>query len=290
MVVVSPWVSNLALSFEDPFILHFWNEISGYCTIILYDRHGCGLSDRDRIKFDTESELTDLKNVVRHLGLDKLILFGNSMAGPISINYTVQHPNKVSHLVLYDTYANGKKLAYGIPNSRLKALNGNIHFPFYEEPEVIIGEIKNFLSIDGTIADVDHFKGGKSKNTNEPSKKHKKGEGYKRQLAAILSADVKGYSRLMGDDEIQTIQTLKKYRQSMSNAIKHYNGRIVDNPGDNLLAEFISAVDAVECAQMIQATLKEKNKDLPVERRLEFRIGINIGDVIHDGDRIYGHF
>jgi len=109
-----------------------------------------------------------------------------------------------------------------------------------------------------------------------------------RKLRAIFSADVKGYSILMADDEISTIQTLKNYRNIMSVSIEQHQGRVVDAVGDNLLAEFDSAVDAVECAVEIQKKLKDKNEGLLKTKRLQFRIGINIGDVVQDGDRIYG--
>jgi adenylate cyclase len=110
----------------------------------------------------------------------------------------------------------------------------------------------------------------------------------KRKLSAILSADVKGYSRLMGEDELATVGTLKEYREVMVTLTHQYNGRVVDSPGDNLLAEFSSVVDAAECAVKIQEELKARNASLPENRRMEFRIGINLGDVIEDGDRIYG--
>ncbi|MFC1877536.1 adenylate/guanylate cyclase domain-containing protein, partial [Thermodesulfobacteriota bacterium] len=109
-----------------------------------------------------------------------------------------------------------------------------------------------------------------------------------RKLSAILSADVKSYSLLMSDDEAFTIQTLKEYRTIMSKYIEQNNGRVVDAPGDNMLAEFSSAVDAVQCGVEIQKVLKEKNEELPDDKQLEFRIGINIGDVVQDEDRIYG--
>ncbi len=110
----------------------------------------------------------------------------------------------------------------------------------------------------------------------------------KRKLAAILSADVKGYSRLMGEDEVGTIQTLNTYKELMANLIQHHHGRVVDAPGDNLLAEFASVVDAVECAVDIQKELKTRNTELPENRRMEFRIGVNLGDVIEDGEQILG--
>ena len=109
-----------------------------------------------------------------------------------------------------------------------------------------------------------------------------------RKLRAILSADVKGYSILMADDEVSTIQTLKNHRNIMSNCIEQHGGRVVDAVGDNLLAEFGSAVDAVQCAVEVQQKLEDKNQELPEGKRLEFRIGVNIGDVIQDGDRIFG--
>ena len=109
-----------------------------------------------------------------------------------------------------------------------------------------------------------------------------------RKLRAILSADVKGYSLLMADDEAFTIQTIKKYRNIISSCVEQHTGRVVDSPGDNILAEFASAVDAVQCAVEIQKQLKKENDRLVEDKRLKFRIGINIGDVVHDGDRIYG--
>jgi class 3 adenylate cyclase len=110
----------------------------------------------------------------------------------------------------------------------------------------------------------------------------------KRKLTAILSADVEGYSRLMGEDEESTVRTLTAYREIMSTLIQQYRGRVVDSPGDNLLAEFSSVVDAVQCGVEIQQVLKARNAGLPESRRMEFRIGVNLGDVIEEGERIYG--
>ena len=113
-------------------------------------------------------------------------------------------------------------------------------------------------------------------------------ERTKRKLTAIFSADVAGYGRLMGDDETGTVQLLKEYRGIMSQFIQQHRGRVVDSPGDNLLAEFSSVVDATECAVKVQEKLNLLNSDLPENKRMEFRIGINLGDVIEDGRRIYG--
>jgi len=109
-----------------------------------------------------------------------------------------------------------------------------------------------------------------------------------RKLKAIFSADVKGYSRLMGTDEEYTVKTITSYRETISGLISKHKGRVVDSPGDNILAEFASAHDAVNSAIEIQEKLKEKNTPLPDHRKMEFRIGINLGDIIHEGDRIYG--
>ena len=109
-----------------------------------------------------------------------------------------------------------------------------------------------------------------------------------RKLPAILSADVKGYSRLMGEDEEWTLRTLNTYKEVMRSLVGQYRGRVVYAPGDNVLAEFASVVDAVQCAVEIQQVLKARNALLPENRRMEFRIGINLGDVIEEKDSIYG--
>jgi len=113
-------------------------------------------------------------------------------------------------------------------------------------------------------------------------------EQAKRKLTAILSADVKGYSRLMEDDEEATVRTITAYRELMVSQIQNQNGRVVDAKGDNLLAEFSSVVDAVRCAVEIQKELGRRNAELPENRKMEFRIGVNLGDVIEEGETIYG--
>lgn len=113
-------------------------------------------------------------------------------------------------------------------------------------------------------------------------------EEFKRKLAAILSADVKEYSRLMREDETATIQKLTEYRKVMTTLIKQHHGRVVDTVGDNLLAEFDSVVDAVQGAVAIQKELNTRNTKLSEGRKMVFRIGINLGDLVVEGDRIYG--
>lgn len=110
----------------------------------------------------------------------------------------------------------------------------------------------------------------------------------RRKLAAILSADVQGYSRLMNEGDSETVATLKSHFQAMSDRIRENMGRVVDFTGDNLLAEFPSAVDAVRSAAAIQETLRSRNGELPGNRRMVFRIGISLGDVIEDEGKLYG--
>jgi adenylate cyclase len=112
--------------------------------------------------------------------------------------------------------------------------------------------------------------------------------GMTRKLTAILSADVAGYSRLMGEDEEATVRTVTVYRDVIAALVQQHHGRVVDSPGDNLLAEFASVVDAVQCAVAIQRELGLRNTALPLPRRMQFRLGINLGDVIQEGERIYG--
>ena len=113
--------------------------------------------------------------------------------------------------------------------------------------------------------------------------------GMERRLAAILSADVQGYSRLMYEDETATIRTLTAYRGLMASLIHQYRGRVVDDPGDNLLAEFPSVVEALRCASEVQAALHKQNESIPDDQRMRFRIGVNLGDVIEQEDgTIYG--
>jgi adenylate cyclase len=113
-------------------------------------------------------------------------------------------------------------------------------------------------------------------------------EDFKRKLTAILSADAKGYSRLMGEDEEATVRTITAYREVIGSVVQKHRGRVVDSPGDNILAEFASVVDAVRSAVEIQEELKTRNAELPDDRKMEFRIGVNLGDVIHEKERIYG--
>ncbi len=113
-------------------------------------------------------------------------------------------------------------------------------------------------------------------------------EAPERRLVAILSADVVGYSRPMAEDEEGTVAALRRHRSWIGEEVLRHRGRVVDSPGDNLLAEFPSAVNAIRCAVEVQRTLATENAPRPVDRRMEFRIGIHLGDVLVEGDRIYG--
>ena len=110
-------------------------------------------------------------------------------------------------------------------------------------------------------------------------------KGFKRKLTVILSTDVVEYSRLMGEDEEATVRTITAYREVLTTLIQQHNGKVLDSPGDNLLAEFVSVVDAVQCAVAVQKEIKARNDQLPENRRMQFRIGINLGDVIQEEER-----
>src|SRR5580765_4260004 len=110
----------------------------------------------------------------------------------------------------------------------------------------------------------------------------------KRRLSAILAADIAGYSRLMGQDEAATVRDLKGHQAVILPLVGRHGGRIIDTAGDGLLAEFPSVIGATACAAEIQRIMAARNEEMPEHRRMLFRIGINLGDVIHDEARIYG--
>src|SRR6266481_1354977 len=109
-----------------------------------------------------------------------------------------------------------------------------------------------------------------------------------RRLSAILAADVAGYSRLMGLDEVGTVRTLREHRAVSDALVAKHGGRIVKTTGDGVLLEFPSVVDAVECAVAVQAVMAERNDAVPQDRRMLYRIGINLGDILIEGDDILG--
>jgi class 3 adenylate cyclase len=112
-------------------------------------------------------------------------------------------------------------------------------------------------------------------------------EGFKRKLTAILSADAAGYSRLMRKDESATVRDITAHRALISEIIQQHHGQAIDSPGDNILAEFASVVDTVNGAIEILAAIQKSNTDIPDERCMEIRIGINLGDVIKNDGRIF---
>src|SRR5215471_12314683 len=109
-----------------------------------------------------------------------------------------------------------------------------------------------------------------------------------RRLAAILAADIAGYSALMGANEEATVGDLKAHQMVVLPMVGQYGGRVIDTAGDGILAEFGSVVNAVECAVAIQETMADRNINIQPTRRMQFRMGINLGDVIHDDARVYG--
>ena len=113
-------------------------------------------------------------------------------------------------------------------------------------------------------------------------------EPVERRLSAILAADIAGYSALMGADEARTVRDLKAHQAIVLPMVGEFAGRIIDTAGDGILAEFASVVNAVKCAVAIQSKMAERNAAIEPDRRMQFRVGINIGDVVYDDVRIYG--
>src|SRR6516162_5508988 len=109
-----------------------------------------------------------------------------------------------------------------------------------------------------------------------------------RKLAAIFAADVEGYSRLMGQDEVGTLRTLTAYRVIIDRLIASHRGRIFNTAGDSLVADFASAVDAVQCAVEVQEALAKENADRPAGEQMRFRIGVHVGDILVQGDSLFG--
>src|SRR5262249_39221797 len=113
-------------------------------------------------------------------------------------------------------------------------------------------------------------------------------ENQSRRLAAILAADIAGYSALVGVDEAHTVRDLKSHQAVLLPMLGQFGGRLIDTAGDGILGEFTSVVSAVECALALQKTMAERNSAVEPSRRMQFRIGVNVGDVIYDEARIYG--
>lgn len=371
MVWPSPWVTHVEAEWTSPLIKKFFLSLAAKHTIVRYDKHGCGLSDRDRTDFSLEKDVQDLESIISHLELNRFSLFGMSQGGPTAIAYAVKHPQFVSHLMLFGTYPNGnagsppeikaaicnlirtswglgsktladiffpgaskeeidlfknwqriaatgemaarlleseeridvteilskvkiptlvmhrkgdracsvnggREVARSIPNARFILLEGIDHLPWAGDSSSVLKAIEDFIGNESISQP-------KPLIENQDDKKE-----FKRKLAAILSADVKGYSRLMNDDDEETITTLAAYRELMSNLIDNHRGHVIDSVGDNLLAEFPSVFDAVKCSIEIQKNLKVRNDKLPENRRMDFRIGVNLGDVIEEENRLYG--
>lgn len=362
------WVSHLELLWAAPKVKKFWQALARHHCLVIYDKHGCGLSDRARSDFSLGKEVNDLQVIVDHLQLEMVDLLGISYGGPICLSFASRYPDRVGHLVLYGTFAQGSKItgeniqaslvglvrahwgmgsktladvfmpgadqqelkwlttfqrqaaspemaarlleaAYDLdirewlprvsapclvmhrrddkaiphalgrdiasmlPDARLITLEGSDHFPWEGDAESVLHNIADFLGDPFSEVDADSAKTGLA---------------VSRRLSALLSADAVGYSRLMGEDESKTVRTITSLRALISGLVESWHGRVVDSPGDNLLAEFGSAVGAVDCALKIQQALELANRKFPENRRMNFRIGINLGDVIEQEGRLYG--
>src|SRR6267378_5713214 len=123
--------------------------------------------------------------------------------------------------------------------------------------------------------------------SKDEERAHTAPASVERRLAAILHADVQGYSRLLGEDEVTTLRTVASHLALMRTLVEQHGGRAVGSRGDSLLAEFPSVVDAVQCAVEMQQALTVRNAEVPLARRVAFRIGINLGEVVVEGEEIY---
>jgi class 3 adenylate cyclase/pimeloyl-ACP methyl ester carboxylesterase len=178
-------------------------------------------------------------------------------------------------------FEEGRILASLIPGARLVTLETENHILLAHEPAFrhFFEELRAF---------VPRATGSEDRQGRAADVEDEQSARLPRKLAAIFSADVKGYSRLMEENEEATVRALTALRKDAFARICEHGGRVVDSPGDNVLGEFPSAVEAVRCAAKLQQHLKARNEQIPKGRRMELRIGIHLGDVIVDGDRIYG--
>jgi class 3 adenylate cyclase/pimeloyl-ACP methyl ester carboxylesterase len=178
-------------------------------------------------------------------------------------------------------FEEGRILAGLIPGARLVPLETDNHILLAHEPafRYFFKELRTF---------VPRAAGSEHGDVDVEDAQDERLADLPRKLAAIFSADVKGYGRLMGDDEEATVRALTALRKESFSLIQEHAGRVVDSPGDNILGEFASAVEAVRCAVKLQQRLRARNDATPEDRRMELRIGIHLGDVLTDGDRIYG--
>lgn len=178
-------------------------------------------------------------------------------------------------------FEEGRILASLIPGARLVPLETENHILLANEPAFrhFFEELRAF---------VPRAAGSEDREARAADTEDEQSAKFPRRLAAIFSADVKGYSRLMGQNEEATVRALSALRKEAFAVIREYAGRVVDSPGDNVLGEFPSAVEAVRCAVTLQQKLNARNERTPEGKRMELRIGIHLGDVIAEGDRIYG--
>jgi class 3 adenylate cyclase/pimeloyl-ACP methyl ester carboxylesterase len=178
-------------------------------------------------------------------------------------------------------FEEGRIVASMIPGARLVPLETENHILLAHEPA-----FRHFFK--ELHAFVPRAPGSEDRKARAADAEDEESAKLPRRLAAIFSADVKGYSRLMEENEEATVRDLSALRKEAFTVIREHAGRVVDSPGDNVLGEFPSAVEAVRCAVTLQQNLKARNERTPEGRRMELRIGIHLGDVIADGDRIYG--
>jgi pimeloyl-ACP methyl ester carboxylesterase/class 3 adenylate cyclase len=354
MIYPAPWVTNLSFFLEDQIILNFWMALAENFTIVLYDKSGCGLSDKFINEISIESEMLDLQAVIKSLELKKVILFAASAAGPLSIKYAVSHPNNVHSLILYGSYARGKdtanedvrsalvnlvKSAWGlgskaltdifipgaskelheayakfqrkscsaeiaaqilkthysydvsnllskipvptlilhrqndkvckfelgremamrIPNARFKVLQGSTHFPWLDDSVSIIKEIQGFIYKDENLNN--SYTNLQDREFSEPT--------------TIVFTDIVSSTNIVnaeGDSVARNVFLM--HDKIITNEVKKYGGKELQNLGDGFMLSFTSASAAIQCCYSIQNIISQ---ELPI---VKIRIAINSGEVL----------
>ena len=369
LVYATGWPGHLSSEWEKPHSRELLEELAQGVTLIRYDMRGSGLSDRDPGELSFENWLLDLEAVVDHLEVESFPLLSlGFLAGPITIAYAAAHQDRVTHLILSESFARGselttperaktlvdfislygrpdmlgntdlgtedlqkfqdvtkianqaasvevqaevartmfsldvttevekismpvlvmhghdsqvvpfalgRNLAASIPHSKFVPFEKSVSTPWLRQDEIIT-EIRRFLDVE-VQPRPRATRPAASDAQATPSTER---GNVERKLAAILSADVVGYSRMMGEDEEATVNALAESRSLVERAVRKHDGRIVDFVGDNFMAEFPNAAGAMRCALDV--------REDHAEARVRYRMGVHLGDVRVEGDRLFG--
>lgn len=247
----------------------------------------------DKEKFISEA-LCDYLNLEGHScrhsvsGEEAISELRNKSTDVIIINHTVREFDGLNLLkVISEEYPAVKKIIFSNtrPDPAAPSEDVDDTYTYFRKPINMDKFLQTIENIDSELYGSDSFE----QNTPHAVAGESSGGPFtERRLSAILSADVVGYSRLMGDDDVETLRTLSASLEVFQKFIHKFHGRVVNTPGDAVLAEFVSVADSVECAVQIQQELSLRNAEMPQDRRMHYRIGVNLGDVLVSNNAIYG--